>query len=306
MRSGELTPSTDVVIADARQRQALVAIRALGRSGLACWAVDSECDSPAFSSKWLCSSQVVPDFTRDPQGYVGAVVELCRRRAPRSLIPCHDGSIEALRPRRSEVERVVGLALSAEPALDVAVDKTKTLALAEALGIRVPRGTVLTRSAQVAAAVDEIGLPAVVKPARWWLQPPGYLGSRVTSVAAYEREAIIRASEAMLSRGIVPILQEWLPGSREAVSLFYARGTIWARFAQRADRTLPPLGGNSVFRESVALPPDIATASERLVREMKLEGYSEVEFRRDGGGRPVLMEVNPRCRPRSRLRSGPA
>jgi len=30
------------------------------------------------------------------------------------------------------------------------------------------------------------------------------------------------------------------------------------------------------------------------VREINLEGYSEVEFRRDGAGIPYLMEINPR------------
>jgi len=30
------------------------------------------------------------------------------------------------------------------------------------------------------------------------------------------------------------------------------------------------------------------------VREIELEGYSEVEFRRDSAGNPYLMEINPR------------
>jgi predicted ATP-grasp superfamily ATP-dependent carboligase len=74
----------------------------------------------------------------------------------------------------------------------------------------------------------------------------------------------------------------------------YAHGRVWARFAQEAERMLPPLGGASVLRRSIALPPDVADAAERLVRAMGLEGYSEVEFRRSLDGRPVLMEVNPR------------
>ena len=67
-----------------------------------------------------------------------------------------------------------------------------------------------------------------------------------------------------------------------------------ARFAQWAKRTEPPLGGQSVLRQSIALPADIGEAAERLVREIELEGYSEVEFRRDSAGKPYLMEINPR------------
>ncbi len=43
----------------------------------------------------------------------------------------------------------------------------------------------------------------------------------------------------------------------------------------------PPLGGVSVFRKSIAVPQDIGDQAERLVRAINLEGYCEVEFRRD-------------------------
>ncbi len=59
-------------------------------------------------------------------------------------------------------------------------------------------------------------------------------------------------------------------------------------------RTSPPLGGDSVLRQSIAIPRDIGPQAEALVREINLEGYSEVEFRRDAAGVPYLMEINPR------------
>ena len=45
---------------------------------------------------------------------------------------------------------------------------------------------------------------------------------------------------------------------------------------------------------SIRAPSDIGPQAERLVREIELEGYSEVEFRRDSAGKPYLMEINPR------------
>ncbi len=89
-------------------------------------------------------------------------------------------------------------------------------------------------------------------------------------------------------------MQKWLSGAREAVSLLYADERVWAIFAQRADRMAPLLGGSSVLRTSIPLPPDIGPQSEALIRELSLEGYSEVEFRRDCDGTPFLMEINPR------------
>jgi len=76
--------------------------------------------------------------------------------------------------------------------------------------------------------------------------------------------------------------------------MFYAQGQFYARLAQWAKRTVPPLGGTSVLRQSIVIPPDIGAQAERLIRAIDLEGYSEVEFRRDSTGTPYLMEINPR------------
>ena len=49
-----------------------------------------------------------------------------------------------------------------------------------------------------------------------------------------------------------------------------------------------------MLRQSIALPRDITEQAERLVQAIGLEGYSEIEFRRDAAGKAFLMEVNPR------------
>lgn len=78
------------------------------------------------------------------------------------------------------------------------------------------------------------------------------------------------------------------------MSFIYSGGRFYARFAQWAKRTQPPLGGTSVLRQSIAIPLDIGEQAELLIHEIRLEGYSEVEFRRDSKGYPYLMEINPR------------
>jgi len=103
-----------------------------------------------------------------------------------------------------------------------------------------------------------------------------------------------RGAPRLLDAGTGALLQQWLPGAREAVSVLYAQGRMWATFAQRAERMYPVLGGSSVLRRSIAVPQDIGAAAEALIRELGLEGYAEIEFRRDGAGRPFLMEINSR------------
>ncbi len=288
------------LIADASQRQALVAIRELGRAGMTVGALDSDPHAPGLASRWCSVGGVLPDFVQSQDEYVDGLLRFCAEHAPESLILAHDGSIEAVRRRRADVEHAVGLALAPERALAVAIDKTRTLAAAEALGLRTPRGCHVIELDQVAAAIDEVGLPAVVKPTQSWAQSAAVAmqgavrARRLHAVAVSTRADALAAAEAVLREGVEVVLQEWLSGDREAVSFIYAHGRMWARFAQRADRTFPPLGGNSVLRESVPLPEDLTPGAERLVAELGLEGYSEVEFRRDAHGRAALMEINPR------------
>jgi cation diffusion facilitator CzcD-associated flavoprotein CzcO/predicted ATP-grasp superfamily ATP-dependent carboligase len=282
-------PKVDTLVLDARTRPALVSIRELGRAGAGVCAVDTEADAPGFVSRWSRASAHVPDFAVDPDAYVDALLSLCATHSPRSLLTAHDGTIEALRARRAELEAVVGVALAPEEALAVAVDKTATLTVAATLGMRAPIGV----RARDGGDASEVPLPLVVKPVRSWVDDDG-VGRRLQASVSTTYEDAARRIAAMLGAGGEPLVQEWLSGAREAVSLFLAEGRIWARFAQRADRTTPPLGGNSVARVSIPLADDLAEPAERLVRELGLDGYSEVEFRRDARGEPVLMEINPR------------
>ncbi len=283
----------DALVIDADQRQALVVMRELGQANLGVCAVESQADAPAFASRWCTVSAVLPDFARRPDAFIDALLEVCAKHRPRVLIPSHDGSIEALRHRRVDVERAVGLALASEEALAIAVDKARTLVAASTSGLRVPRGVLVSDITEAERALDDVGLPVVVKPTRSWVQGSGY-GQRLIPVLATTRTAALAAIDAVLAENLQAAVQEWLPGDREAVSFFYAHGRVWARFAQRATRAVPLLGGASVRRESIPLPANLTEDAERLVIELNLEGYSEVEFRRDAEGRAALMEINPR------------
>ncbi len=285
----------DVVVLDISLRQGLVALQHLGRAGHLVGAV--ECAStrpvPAFASRLCTARAVVPDREKEPDHMVDALLALVRQRAVRAVIPVHDGTIDAIKARRGELERECAVALAAPAALDAAVDKEQTLGVATELGIRIPRCARVANEADVDAAIAEIGLPAVVKPTRSWVLNDGE-PQRLGPAAVVDLEESRVAVRALRAVGSDVLVQEWIPGAREAVSFVFARGRFWGEFAQVARRMVPILGGNSVARESIDLPADAAGAARRLVEALDLEGYAEVEFRRDATGVPVLMEINPR------------
>jgi len=294
-------PSADVQVVDGSARQALVVVRTLGAMGLRVTAAESSdlCHPrfgvPAFASRWSTSDDVLPSYHDDPTEYAKALLDLVSAQPTRVLIPSMDGSIAALQPWRSSFERKgVSLALASDAALDLANDKQRTLAAAAELGIPHPRTVVVNRLEDTEAALGEVGYPAVIKPTQSWVTNTEF-ATRVTAKTVLDvSEALAYVQQLNEVGSSAALVQQLARGSREAVSVFYAHGKVWASFAQVAHRTTPVLGGISVVRESISMPAELESAALALVRAMDLEGYSEVEFRRDAMGRPLLMEINAR------------
>src|SRR5258706_6474943 len=157
----------DVLLLDAQNRQSVASMRAMARAGLRVGAVVCEADAwwaPSLQSRFCALRAIVPDLTRDARGYVQAILDVLDEHPARMIMPGGDGTIQALRLRRTEIEQRAALPLASEPALDIAVNKSRTLALATELGISVPRTVPLTDSCNVAAALHELGLPAGINP----------------------------------------------------------------------------------------------------------------------------------------------
>jgi predicted ATP-grasp superfamily ATP-dependent carboligase len=286
----------DAVVLDASLRQMLVCVRSLGRAGCSVAALDwlAPSETPAFASRWCAQTATLANVAEAPEAFVDGILEFVRRHPADVLIPGHDGSIEAIRRRRAEIEASIRVALAAEAALAVAIDKARTLAVAAKVGIPVPLGVEVSGTSEVRAALAEVGMPAVVKPLASWVQTGSRGATRLRCRDVVTADEARRTVDQMLARGGRVVLQQWLPGAREAVSFLYDGSGFRAEFAQRALRMDPPLGGSSVVRESIRLPPDLAEAARRLVAAIGLDGYTEVEFRRDAQGTPRLMEINPR------------
>jgi predicted ATP-grasp superfamily ATP-dependent carboligase len=286
----------DALVLDAKLRQSLVTVRSLGQRGMRVAASEIEnlaANVPAFSSRWCQEAFVAPSYEQSPAPYVEYLEQLLAHTQARVIITSSDGTLAVIRQYREQLEQRVRVALAKEPALAIAVNKDQTLAIAKQLGIGVPLGVHVNSVSEVPEVLREVGLPAVVKPVESWLWGDQQSERLICQLVTTPEEAKL-AVEALTHLGGSVLFQQFLSGRREAVNLLYSNGEFYARFAQWAKRTQPPLGGTSVFRQSIAIPSDIGEQADRLVRAIDLEGYSEVEFRRDAAGKPYLMEINPR------------
>ncbi len=298
----DLSPiSADALVLDGSTRQALVATRTLGRLGLRVTTAESSdlcrlrLGVPAFASRWSEHEDMLPSYHSDPVAYAQVLLDLVSAHSPRVLIPCMDGSIAAVRPKRACFERHnIAVALASESALDMANDKQRTLDAAAELGIQHPRTVAINRIEDTASALKEVGYPAVIKPTQSWVSKTDGATRVISKTVLDVSEALTYVQQLNEVGCSSVIVQELLSGTREAVSVFYAHGKVWASFAQVAHRTTPVLGGVNVVRETIPMPVELESAALELVRAFDLEGYSEIEFRRDAEGRPHLMEINAR------------
>jgi glutathione synthase/RimK-type ligase-like ATP-grasp enzyme len=288
----------DILILDAASRQSLACVRSLGRAGLRAAAGESvtACgpsgSALTFRSRYCARKVILPAITEDGGEFAAAVVDFVRAHRIRVVLPTGDSTIAALMPRREQLTALgCVLALGSNSALEVANDKDRTLAAARVLGIDQPETMRIDSVGEVPARLAGFDFPAVLKPTRSWT---GKTAGRLGPVDVIDEAEAVEVTGAFLAAGAGVLAQTWACGRREGITLFVAGGEVLASRAHTEHRTTPALGGASVVRESIPIPPDSYAAAVRLVLAIGLEGACEVEFRRDADNRPLLMEINAR------------
>jgi len=291
------TQRYDILILDASHKQSARSARNLAQAGLRV-ALGSSVEEfaphqpPAFRSKYSACNLVLPSYASEPTAYADGVVEFVRKHRTSVVLPTGDASIKVMLPRRNELAELgCTLAVASDAVLEVTNDKTRTLEVAEKLGIAYPRSIPIDGPGDLPTAAAEFGYPFVLKPTVSWT---GKTASRAVPIEVINSEEALDVTQRFLDAGTSIIAQEWAPGRREGVSLFLVDGQVLAHCGHVAHRTSPVMGGLSVMRESIAVPEEVLDASVRLVKAIGLEGPCEVEFRRNARGEPLLMEINAR------------
>jgi carbamoyl-phosphate synthase large subunit len=204
-------------------------------------------------------------------------------------------ALEALRARREAIAaRGAVAAIASEAALTIAGSKQLTLDRAAALGIESPRSLQVSTPEEALAGAADLGYPLVVKPLASWRPLPGGGGETVAPMLAYDRAGLEKVARRLVRPAAPALLQQVATGLRETHKFVLQDGRLIARLVMVAERCWPPLGGSSVMRVTVDPPADSYALALALVTDAGLDGVSEVEFRRDDAGRPLLMEINAR------------
>ncbi|HZQ16585.1 MAG TPA: ATP-grasp domain-containing protein [Gaiellaceae bacterium] len=288
------SPAGSALVLDLDTRAGLCTARSLGRAGVTVAVAARDGRASGLRTRYASRRVALPAPEDDLGAFGDAILDALRSEPADVTTASIDSSVEVLHRRRDEFARLTSPALGDPDAVEIALSKERTLEVARALGVAVPRSHLTRSPAEALAAVEEVGLPCVFKPESSWRDLGGG-GERLGPSLALDADHARGLAASLVRDGAPVLVQELATGSRETIKLFRASGRTVASVAMSVERTWPPLvGGSSVMRWTTAPPEDCLTAAERLVSEIGLDGYSEVEFRRDGNGTPLLMEINPR------------
>jgi len=164
-------------------------------------------------------------------------------------------------------------------------DKRRLAEFAAARGIAVPEHRALPNDAALAAAVETLGMPLVVK----GITGRGGSTTHVVQSVSLAREAMARVRRA----GTTCFAQRYVaPPTYLAGGIFVAGGPVrlyaGIKVAQHPRLTGPAIVMRSLYDERL-LNAAIAT-----MRALEWTGIASLDFVRDADGRYLLLEVNPR------------
>lgn len=267
----------------------LAVLRSLGRAGVPVVAVLSGDHDFAQRSRYVTRLRAP-----DPADATQAYIDLLGRQAPGVLVPTTDASLEAVTEHRGVL---AARHLVACPPVEIAqlfLDKLHTSEVADRAGVAAPRTAIPATAAELDALARELAYPCLVKPRESFRYSRAF-GVKMHRVedAAQLRTTWRRAADL----GIGTIVQELIPGPEVGgvnYNVYVVDGAPVVELTSRKVRLAPRDFGfpTAVVSDPV---PEVVGPGRRIVATMGIEGFANVEFKRDArDGAYKLMEVNGR------------
>src|SRR6266568_1424993 len=284
-----------VIVTGAEEHQGLAVIRGLGLRGVPVVACGSKRQSLGFYSRFATERHVYTSPFADERRFVADILRIARASGAALILPSVESTLVVLDAHRAELEPGCRLGAPDSATLEAAIDKVRTLELAEQLGIPVPRTAHGTSHSAILAAAKGLRFPVAIKPRGHQLygKTRNALGFKVKYAATLDQLAA--ALPTLEPNGVYPLIQEYASGIGICVSALFDRGRPVVLFPYARVREVPLTGGISVLRRSLPLDARLKTYVERLLGALRWHGIAMIEFRYNARTDSfVLIEINAR------------
>jgi predicted ATP-grasp superfamily ATP-dependent carboligase len=284
------------IILDGHLPSALAAVRSLGQKGIQVLCGAPRKTAMSMYSRWCGGSFIYTSPSQDKKKFILDLLHVLKKSKEKTVIfSFSDETFLPISEERESILQYAELMISSKESIEIAFDKDKTLRLAEQNGIPLPDTHFVTDMRELESLAPKLNYPLIVKPRQSyiWQGGKGMLGTTVyVNSPAKMKEAFNSMASKM---GQLPLVQELIQGEEFGIFGLFEHGEPLALFAHKRIRSINPLGGASVLRESVKMPPDMKEYSLKLLKALKWQGPAMVEFKVDEKDKkPKLMEINGR------------
>lgn len=294
MSSETLNGHGGVLVLGDNPSSSLAVVRSLGRSGLTVVLGTQDAQSIARLSRFVSEVIYFNQNTDGIEAWLDKLADVLQRRRFDLVIPVTDGYLVPIVRSRARFELYAKLAIPDDYGFQNTYLKQNTLALAERLGVPIPRTVFVCDVAELREAEPQIEdlLPVVIKPvsSKVWKE-----GKRIDLFASIVQDLRTFRGRAEAMLAITPVLiQNYFPGVGVGQEFLTDRGAILSAFQH--ERLHEPLGGGgSLYRKSVPLNNEMLKHSKKMLDDMKWTGVAMVEYKWNPvSGEFVLMEINGR------------
>lgn len=284
------------LVLDGQLKSALSAARALGEADIKVVAAAERSLAMTLHSKYVDQNLVYPSPKDDQESFINflkeKLVELNKNTGERVVVyTFSDATTLSIISAYDELKDLILFPLSSAESIEQAFDKAKTAELAETLNI--PTIPTLNFDER-----HEFQYPVVVKNRRSVIWIEGKAESGTADFAFTPQEVREKYLAIEKATGEAPLIQTLVVGAEYGVEMMCADGEILQSFAHKRIRSLTPLGGAAVVKETAADTPEVGLMRQyatQIVKKLRWTGPVMVEFKYDNNTHSVrLMEVNGR------------
>jgi len=280
-----------VLVTDGSYEHTLAIVRYLGRLGMDVCAIGDSRSTLTFRSKYCHEGIVGPDPWRE-QEYVEFLQKTARQGTFDVLIPVGYRTTSVIAKHRRDLEGLVKIVLPDQDSLELALNKKKTYALAQRIGIPYPRAVYPQSLVEMESMSRSLEYPVVIK---GLLEAGGQLVKYPSSHRELVRLYRSMCGENNLYGETLPMIQEYVRGDTTfSFCGLYQEGVCKKIFMFKEIRSVPVRGGSASYAESF-YDPTLKEYGMRLLDSLKWHGVANIEFRQEKStGKLKLMEINPK------------
>jgi D-aspartate ligase len=281
---------------------ALGVCRSLGRRGIPVTVAASDRSAPGQYSRYARRLPCPPLAHEDE--FIACLVRHGRGEGHRPvLFPTDDPTLLVVSKHRALLEEFYRIPMSPWPVIQEMIFKDRLYESLDGV-VPVPRTRTLSDEGELAAALSEIGTPAVAKPTLRCLPAADgearrpfdtHFGGKAVRIR--DLADLQRAFAAAHANGFTLLLQEEIPGpvsSLYSVAAYATRAGTCVSFTARKLAQVPADFGDGLIVQAIAAP-DVVPLAMRALRHFGFHGMADIEFKWDArDGVYKLLDINPR------------